>query len=281
MSLFSRSLALAAMILCAAVSSSGQDLGKLPFVPTPEAVVEAMIKLAAISPGDVVADLGSGDGRLVITAARERNASGFGVDIDPRLVALSNQNAKSAGVADRVKFIQGDMFKAEIDKASVLMLYVLPDFMSKLRPKVLTELKPGTRVVAHDYYFTDWYPDQMLTLTVPEKVRINGTDKAYLYLWIVPAVVKGAWRLFFDITGKTEELSVTFQQEYQMLSATGERAGKAVAIENPALKGNDIKFGLTLDGNAYELTGKVIGDKIEGKAAGAGGARQWLARKMP
>jgi hypothetical protein len=94
-------------------------------------------------------------------------------------------------------------------------------------------------------------------------------------------MVKGNWRLFFDTTGKTEELSVTFQQEYQMLSATGERAGNAVAIENPLLKGSDIKFGLTLDGNDYELAGKVIGDKIEGKAAGAGGARQWLARKMP
>lgn len=276
-----RALLLTALLVCAAVTTSGQDLGKLPYVPTPQLVVEEMIKLANVSAGDFVIDLGSGDGRTVITAAKKNRAAGFGVDIDPRLVALSNKNAKAAAVADRVQFFERDMFKTDITKASVLMLYVLPDFMAKLRPKVLAELRPGARIVAHDYYMEDWHPDQMITLTVPEKVPINGTDKAYLYLWIVPAVVKGPWRLFFDTAGKTQQLSVTFEQEYQMLGATAMRAGKSTVIEEPALRGDEISFALTLGATRYQLQGKVSGDKIEGKAMAGKEALNWLARRMP
>ena len=240
-----------------------------------------MIKLAAVAADDFVVDLGSGDGRIVITAAKQYKANGFGVDIDARLVALSNKNAKAAGVADQARFFERDMFKTDIGKASVLMLYVLPDFMDKLRSKVLTELRPGARVVAHDYYMDKWHPDRMITLTVPEKVEANGTDKAYLYLWIVPAAVKGSWRLFFDTGGKTQELSVTFDQEYQMLNANAERAGKSMIVEKPTLRGNEISFGLTLGTTRYQLAGKVEGDKIEGKAEAGKETLNWLARKIP
>jgi hypothetical protein len=275
-------LLLIAVILCAVPRAAGtQELSKLPYVPTPQLVVDEMIKLANVGGNDFVVDLGSGDGRIVITAARQYKAQGFGVDIDSKLVALSNENAKKAGVADRARFFERDMFKTDISKASVLMLYVMPDFMLRLRSKVLAELQPGARVVAHDYYMGEWHPDRMITLTVPEKVEVNGTDKAYLYLWIVPAVVKGSWRVFFDTGGKTQELSVTFDQEYQMLSAAGERAGKAMIVEKPTLKGNEISFGLTVGTNRYQLTGKVQGDKIEGKAVAGKETLNWLARKIP
>jgi SAM-dependent methyltransferase len=277
----SRAPLIAALILCAAVTTSGQDFSKLPYVPTPQLVVDEMIKLAKVTAGDFVVDLGSGDGRIIIAAAKQNKASGFGVDIDARLAALSNKNATAAGVADRVRFFQGDMFNTDIRKASVLMLYVLPDFMAKLQTKVLAELQPGARIVAHDYYFREWQPDQMITLTVPEKVPVNGTDKAYLYLWVVPAVVQGPWRLFFDTAGKTQQLSVTFEQEYQLVSATGERAGKPIAVELPTLRGNEIVFALTLGATRYQLYGQVAGDKIEGKAVAGKETLSWLARRMP
>jgi 16S rRNA G966 N2-methylase RsmD len=279
--MFSRSLLAAAVFFCAAVTTSGQDLGKLPYVPTPQIVVDEMIKLANVAADDFVVDLGSGDGRIVITAARQYQANGFGVDINRRLVALSNKNARDAGVADRVQFFERDMFKTDIGKASVLMLYVLPDFMAQLRSKVLTELQPGARVVAHDYYMGEWHADRMITLTVPEKIEVNGTDKAYLYLWIVPALVKGPWRLFFDTGSKAQELNVTFTQEYQMLSATGERAGKPMIVEKPELRGNEITFGLTLGTTRYQLSGKVEADKIAGKAVAGKQTVNWTARKIP
>jgi hypothetical protein len=266
--------------LCTAKVQS-QELTKLPYVPTPQVVVDEMIKLANVSANDFVVDLGSGDGRIIITAAKRYGVNGFGVDIDARLVALSNQKANEAGVAERAQFFERDMFKTDISKASVLMLYVLPDFMARLRAKVLIELQPGSRVVAHDYNMGEWYPDRMITLTVPEKVEANGTDKAYLYLWIVPAAVKGSWRLFFDSEGKTQGLTVTFEQEYQILRASGEHSGKSMIIETPRLKGNEISFGLTLGTTRYQLTGKVEGDKIEGQAVSGKDKLNWLARKIP
>ena len=272
---------LVALFFCAAVTTSGQDLNKLPYVPTPGRVVEEMIELAGITTNDFVIDLGSGDGRLVITAAKKHQASGFGVDIDSRLVALSNRNAREAGVADRVQFFERDMFQTDIGKASVLMLYVLPDFMTRLRSKVRVELRPGARVVAHDYHMGEWQPDRMITLTVPEKVQVNGTDKAYLYLWIIPAPVKGSWRLSLDSGSKAQELNVIFGQEYQVLSATAERAGKPVIVENPELRGDEITFGLRLGARRWQLEGKVAGDRIEGKALAGNETANWSATRIP
>ena len=196
------------LALFSAAASSAQELSKLPYVPTPQVVVDEMLKMANVTGKDFVIDLGSGDGRMIITAAKTLNANGLGVDIDKKLVDLSNRQAKADGVDDRAKFIEQDMFRADIGKATVVTLYVLPDFMEKLRPKLLAELKPGTRIVAHDYYMREWYPDRQFSLTVPEKVKVNGTDKAYLYLWIVPSVVRGGWRMEFDAGGSSRQLIV-------------------------------------------------------------------------
>ncbi len=281
MSILQRILPFFVFFVLVVASAGAQELGKLPFIPTPQTVVDEMIKLANVRADDFIVDLGSGDGRMVISAAKQKKARGFGVDIDEKLVELSNKNAKEAGVADRAQFFQRDMFKTEIRKADVLMLYLLPDFMNRLRVKILTEMQPGARVVAHDYHMGAWYPDRMVTLTVPEKIAVSGTDKAYLYLWIVPAVVEGAWRLFFNTGGKTQEINVSFQQEYQMLSAAGERDGKSVIIETPTLQGHDISFGLNLDATRYQLNGKVTGDRIEGRAEAGKEALKWLARRIP
>jgi hypothetical protein len=264
-------------------ASLAQELSKLPYVPTPQIVVDEMLKLANVTAKDFVIDLGSGDGRMIITAARNFKANGLGVDIDAKLVQLSNKQAKADGVDERVKFIEQDMFKTDISKATVVTLYVLPDFMEKLRPKLLAELKPGSRIVAHDYYMSDWYPDRQLSLTVPEKVKANGTDKAYLYLWVVPAVVAGRWRMEFDVGGNNQQpIGLIINQQFQILNASAENVLGPTKVENPILKGDEISFNLAVGANRYQFTGKVSDGKMEGTAVSSAGSKPsaWRAGKL-
>ena len=264
-------------------ASLAQELSKLPYVPTPQIIVDEMLKLANVTAKDFVIDLGSGDGRMIITAARNFKANGLGVDIDAKLVELSNKQAKTDGVDERVKFIEQDMFKTDISKATVVTLYVLPDFMEKLRPKLLAELKPGSRIVAHDYYMSDWFPDRQLSLTVPEKVKANGTDKAYLYLWVVPAVIGGEWLLELDPGGKRRLLIVlAINQQYQMLNVSAEGALGEMKIDKPVLRGEEIIFNLTIGALPYQFTGKVSGGVMEGTAVTPGNSDliPWRAGKL-
>jgi hypothetical protein len=273
----------ALMLLLAPTQSAAQELSKLPYVPTPQLVVDEMLKLADVTAKDFVIDLGSGDGRMILTAARDFKAIGLGVDIDAKLVDLANKQAKADGLADRAKFIEQDMFKTDVGKASVITLYVVPDFMEKLRPKLLSELKPGARIVAHDYSMSGWYPDKRLTLTAPEKVAANGTDKAYIYLWIVPSVVEGDWRLDFDPGGDHRQLIVlTLNQRYQMLNGSAANKFGAMKIEDAKLAGNQIDFFLTVGATAYRFSGSVDGDKMEGSAVAANTKPiRWRASKLP
>lgn len=175
---------LALGLLCAAVAVAQQPTAPpkeldVPFVVTPEPVVDEMLRLAKITKNDVVYDLGSGDGRIVITAARRYGARGVGIDIDPARIQEATENAKKAGVADRVRFIQQDLFEADIREATVVTLYLLEAVNLKLRPKLLRELRPGTRVVSHNYGMGDWAPKQEV------KVDVAGRDHR-VYLWVVP-----------------------------------------------------------------------------------------------
>jgi len=151
----------------------------VPYVPTKEAVVDRMLQMAHVKTGDVVYDLGCGDGRIVITAAKRFGTRGVGIDLDPERIAEANENAKKAGVTDKVKFIQGDLFDAKIADATVVTLYLLPDVNLRLRPKLLAELKPGTRIVSHNYDMGDWKPEQTA------KVVVEGTEHT-VYAWTVP-----------------------------------------------------------------------------------------------
>ncbi|MEJ7670259.1 MAG: class I SAM-dependent methyltransferase [Casimicrobiaceae bacterium] len=155
-----------------------------PYVPTPASIVDEMLALAGVGPNDVVVDLGSGDGRLVISAVTKYQARrGFGVDIDPALVKLANENAAKAGVADRVQFFERDLFATEVSAATVVTLYLLPSIMAKVETKLLAELKPGARVVSHDYPFPTWPVTRTKELDVSEKVRISGTSFTRLLLY--------------------------------------------------------------------------------------------------
>ena len=271
------------LCLLVAAQVPAQELSKLPYVPTPKIVVDEMLKLATVTAKDFVVDLGSGDGRMIITAAKNFKASGMGVDIDPKLVELSNKEAKAEGLDDRIKFIEQDMFKTDLSKATVVTLYVLPDFMEKLRPKLIAELRPGARIVAHDYYMTDWYPDRQVELTVPEKKAANGTDKAYLYLWVVPSVVSGHWCINYDLgVGKPQWIVISFNQKYQMLAAAAETVLGPINLESPVIKGDQLDFFLTLGNSKFRFSGKVQGDKLEGTAVSATNPKPvpWRANKL-
>ncbi len=156
-------------------------MGDVPFVPTPEVVVEAMLDLAGVTSEDVVYDLGCGDGRIVIAAAKKYGARGVGIDLNPTRVEEAHNNARAAGVEDRVKFVEGDLFKAEIAPATVVTLYLLSTVNNKLKPRLLNELKPGTRVVSHRFSMDGWEPDKQ-----------TSADGRPLYLWTIPERAKVA-----------------------------------------------------------------------------------------
>ena len=216
----SRSIALALAVAVAALSvapARAQD--EVPFITTPDHVTLAMLQLAGVGPADHVIDLGSGDGRIVITAARRFGASGLGVEIVPDLVRLSREHAAKAGVQSRVDFRQQDLFATDLARATVVTLYLLPAVNLQLRARLLA-LAPGTRIVSHDWDMGDWKPERTLSLEVPDKA-VGRDKRSLVHLWRVPARVQGLW------CAPGAELELT--QRFQEFSATLRMAGQAVA----------------------------------------------------
>jgi precorrin-6B methylase 2 len=239
----------------------------VPYVPTPQELVDRMLKLANVGPNDIHYDLGSGDGRIVVTAARDLKVKkGVGVDLDPVRIAEANENAKKAGVTDRVTFHQGDLFQMDFKEASVLTMYLLPEVNLKLRPKILDEMKPGSRVVSHAFTMGDWQPD-----------KHEVVDARNIYLWIVPAKVAGTWT--WQVGNETYKADL--KQQYQMASGTLTLPnGKQVPIESPVLAGENITFAATLPGATTPLrfSGKVVGKTIEGSMDVAGKSSKVTAK---
>lgn len=237
----------------------GQPGKDVVWVPTPVPMVEKMLDMARVTPQDYVIDLGSGDGRNVIAAAR-RGARALGVEYNPDLVVLSRRAAVEAGVADKAIFVEGDMFEADISQATVLALFLLPDHLRRLTPKFL-DLKPGSRIVSNTYDMGGgWSPD------ATETVRGNCVSFCLAVLYIVPAKVAGSWHL--------DSGDLTLVQEYQNVSGTFEVAGIRVPVENGTLRGNEINFVI----NKVEYNGRVNGDNMEGVASGRM-TRNWSATK--
>lgn len=227
----------------------GQPGKDVVWVPTPRALVEKMLDLAAVTPRDYVVDLGSGDGRMVIAAAK-RGARALGVEYDPEMVALSRKNAAEAGVADKATFVQADMFEAEFRQATVLALFLLPGNLRKLSPKFM-DLSPGTRIVSNTYKIDGWEESD---IAYGDNFCITWCT-AYLYL--VPANVAGAWR----IPGG----EVRFTQQMQYLSGTVVYPGGRHVPAEGQVKGDHVRFSAGL--NTY--SGRVKGDEISGEASGA------------
>ncbi len=236
-------------------SADDADL-RPPFITTPGSVVERMLELAATQPADVVMDLGSGDGRIVIAAARRFGARGIGIELDRSLVEESRRNAERAKVADRVSFVQGDVLTADLSPASVVTLYLLPGLIGKLQPRFIYELRPGTRIVAHAFGMAGWKPDRTETLRIAEPHPGQGPESR-LYLWVVPAEVRGVWR------GGGHELRIA--QNYQQIEVEGAREAR--------LSGREISW----QRREGRFSGRVEGDRMTGELVAPDGGRRALA----
>lgn len=242
-----------AALLCGLALNAGAAVLDVPtpYIPSTRGNVDEMLRLAAVTPNDVVYDLGSGDGRIVIAAARDYGARGVGIDIDPALVKQSVDNARLAGVSERTAFRASDIFAVNLGEATVVTLYLLSGLVAKLEPKLLAELKPGTRIVAHDYGFPKWQPDRTLKIS-----------KTYM-LYVVPARVAGAWRINAAMT-RGRELMLDLQQQYQQLSGGVRVQGGYLPAFEARLDGERISFVLVEDDTSYRFEGVVRGDRIEG-----------------
>jgi SAM-dependent methyltransferase len=225
------------------------------WVPTPDRMIRRLLQMADTTADDVVVDLGSGDGRIPIYAARHFGARAVGVELEENLVRLSIESAKAQGVSDRTRFVRQDLFEFDLSAATVVALYISPGVMSKLKPRLL-ELKPGTRVVSHFFTLDDWEPD--------ETIRVEGRTG---HLWVVPIDVRGVW----TVTTAEDALKVTFDQTYQRLEARGERAGKAVHVIGTQLRGTVIGFvSFDADGSVRHFRGRVEAGRMSGDSDGPG-----------
>lgn len=282
--------AIASAAACGLPARAQSQFFDVPFVPTPQVVVDEMLRLARVGPKDLVYDLGSGDGRIVITAAVKFGANAVGVELDDHLIYQSEESARQANVLDRVKFLQQDFFKTDFSQATVITMYLLPAVMKRLRSRML-QLKPGTRLVAHDFDFEDWRPDVKTTL------RKN------VFLWVVPARVAGHWQVQIngvrsDISYETARTKIgpdpiyfdmELRQKYQELDGFARFDGQPGGLWEPKLEGERIRF-VVVDGrnrdqesNLY-FEGRVGANVMEGEGTRGVGNQErrfkWRAQRL-
>jgi SAM-dependent methyltransferase len=261
------------------VVSGGQEKIKLdvPYEPSSEDVVGAMLEIARVSENDLVYDLGCGDGRIVIAAAQKAGARGVGVDLDPERIKESLENARKANVTDRVQFFLQDLFQTEIRNATVVMLYLWPEVNLKLRPKLFRELRPGTRVVSHSHTMGSWEPDQTVT----------ASDGHRIHLWVIPANVTGTWE--WDMPGEKEPYALKLSQHFQKVSGTLQVGSDEIPVKNLELRGDQLQVTVerVFKGHMQTLRfmGRVQEHFVEGIAeettAGSQEKRDWKAERNP
>ena len=277
--------AILAFASCAWSLAAADDVTRSggPYVPTPQTVVDEMLNMARVGADDFVIDLGSGDGRIVLTAASRHRARGMGVDIDPELVALSNAEAKRQGVDKLVKFHRQDVLHTPISDATVVTLYLLPELMHSLRDRIYSQLRPGARVVSHDFSFIEWLPDRKVTLDVTEKYRMPGPWQSTIYLWVVPAKVDGRWRAAVSGPGG-EDITFSFTQKFQELEGHGVNGGGRMTLQDGQLEGNKIRFRLPEAAAGRkalrEFQGTVNGDTINGEVVSQHDTASWTAKRF-
>lgn len=271
-----RAIVFVLVAFCTSVSAMEVQRTGGPYVPTPQAVVDAMLEFAKVGPNDFVVDLGSGDGRIVLTAAQRFKARGLGVDIDPELVKQSNATARERGLQERVSFREQDVLQARIEDATVVTLYLLPGMMQQLQAKFTKELRPGTRIVSHDFPFGEWKPDREVSIDIPEKYGTPGQWKSTLFYWVVPAQVRGTWQM--SAPGLLQEASLLrLDQQYQMLRGEFAENGKVLPLSSGKLDARRISFKLALPDGIREFSGVVDGDRMSGEVAQGGRSIPWSA----
>ncbi len=245
---------------------TSQDLD-VPYVPTPHEVVAKMLDVTNVGPGDYVIDLGSGDGRIVIAAA-ERGAIGHGIDLNPKRVEEAKENALKADVTGRVTFLEGDLFKADISNATVITMYLLSSVNLRLRPVLLENLRPGTRIVSHSFSMGEWEADEHINV-----------DNRHIYYWVIPANMRGRW----EWTSNGERFTLDAGQEFQKVDLKVNSGNQSLLVQNPVLIGERISFSAInrQNGNLYLFSGRVDGNNITGiaqiKSANSSTVENWSA----
>ena len=237
----------------------GQEGKDVVWVPTPQALVDKMLDMAKVTPQDYVIDLGSGDGRMVITAAK-RGARALGIEYNPDLVELSKRNAAKEGVGENARFVQADLFESDFSQATVLAIFLLPEMLLKLRPTIL-DLKPGTRVVSNTFTMDEWTADETIT------VGGDCTNWCTALLWIVPAKVEGTWQF--------PQGELVLKQTFQVISGIFRSGGKTTTITDGRLRGDQISFSAA----GAQYTGRVNGNTIEGSVKSGGNSSKWSAAR--
>jgi precorrin-6B methylase 2 len=251
--------------------ATAQDLD-VPYVPTPENVVERMLDLTDVESSDYVIDLGSGDGRIVIAAAK-RGANGHGIDLDPQRIAEARENAKNKGVDDQIMFMEANIFDTDFSEASVITMYLLPSVNKKLRPKLIEKLQPGTQVVSHSFDMGSWKADKKVV------VKNNGSSHQ-IYYWIIPAQTDGTWSWNYNNT----DYKMTVNQRFQEISVKlSNNNNTFFDIHKAELKGNRLTVRASNGGQSYIFSGRVEGDNIYGMMQHHNGPEknfyQWSATK--
>ena len=237
----------------------GQEGKDVIWVPTPQALVDKMLDMAKVTPKDYVIDLGSGDGRTVITAAK-RGARALGIEYNPDMVELSKRNAAKEGVSDKANFVKADLFESDFTQATAITMFLLPEINLRLRPKIL-DLKPGTRIVSNSFTMGEWKADEEAT------VDKDCISYCTALLWIVPAKAGGAWQL--------PQGELALKQEFQMLSGTLKSGSQSTPITNGRLLGDQITF----SAGGAEYTGRVSGNAMEGSVKSGASSGKWKATR--
>lgn len=244
------------------------------FVPTDTTKVREMLTAAQVGAGDLVYDLGCGDGRIVITAVKKYGARGVCVDIDPVRIKESRNNADTAGVTRRIEFVEGDLFEQDLSKATVVTLYLLPSLNERLRPKLFKELRPGTRIVSNAFDMGPWKADRTLN------VKTASGMQSYAFLWILPADVSGEWRLEPGEGGGGKGYTLDIKQKFQEVSGTASSGGKSLPLSGLVVNGDRLTFVIReggSEGTGLEFTGRVDGDRVSGTTKGKGAGWSWKA----
>ncbi|MBK8063989.1 MAG: class I SAM-dependent methyltransferase [Betaproteobacteria bacterium] len=273
-------------LLCAALAASAampvraQDDNFTPFVISADEVVHRMLRMADIGPRDYLIDLGSGDGRIPIAAARQYGARGLGVDLDPDLVTLARRNAEREGVAGKVGFEVRDLFDTDLSQASVVAFYLLPNVTEQLRPKLLLELKPGARIVAHDYDLGEWLPDEWTAIRVPDK-PVAPVGESRVFLWVVPGDARGRWES--RIEGRQWRFEI--EQRYQMVKVRATLDGAPAEVRAARLRGDELRIVAYAADGTHRFAARIAGGRMQGTLE-TGGTREprrsaWSAVREP
>jgi hypothetical protein len=277
------------LALCALLPwrvAHAQQAGDVPYVPTPSNVIDAMLDMARVNANDYLIDLGSGDGRIVIEAAKKNGAHGMGIELDANLVFTARQEAGRQGVGGKVTFVAGNLFNADLSKATVLTMYLLGQINIQLRPRLLSELKPGTRVVSHDFDMGNWKPDLQREVPVPGKRY--GPPVSRIYLWHVPVNAAGKWRWQLTIGGRPRVYEARVNQLFQEIDGEMLVDGGSATAQNVKLRGDLIGFNLTREMSGQPIShvfdGRIEGDRIVGRVAISGGGEDktldWEATRV-